>query len=98
MNDNLKAVFWAILVKWIATAEIFKELRPMTEPLANTILALLIFERSIHLLELLGISPPRFLRKRTREEPKETAKEGDKRYNPETGDLYIFDGEYWRQW
>ena len=80
MSDNLKAVFWAILVKWIATAEIFKELRPMTEPLANTILALLIFE------------------KRTREEPKETAKVGDKRYNPETGDLYIFDGECWQQW
>ena len=63
MNDNLKAVFWAMLVKWIATAEIFKELRPMTEPLANIILALLIFDRSIHLLELLNISPPRFLTK-----------------------------------
>ena len=63
MNDNLKAVFWAMLVKWIATTEIFKELRPMTEPLANTILALLIFDRSIHLMYLLGISPPRFLTK-----------------------------------
>ncbi|MBP5454266.1 MAG: hypothetical protein J6Y09_06615 [Lachnospiraceae bacterium] len=63
MNDNLKAIFMAILVKWIATAEIFKELRPMTEPLANTILALLIFERSMHLMYLFGISPPRFLTK-----------------------------------
>lgn len=63
MNDNLKAIFTAILVKWMATAEIFKELRPMTEPLANAILALLIFDRSAHLVYLLGISPPRFLTK-----------------------------------